>query len=246
VLPLPPLRIESSSPTNKHSFSAIYEKLDSDNYLLQCQQVELVIKAHKLHPFLINPSIPIKYHIVDDADANYTTPAYEAWEQHEQILLVWLQSTVSREILTLIIGCKSSWILRDKIHAYFQHQTNAKLCQLRSEHHNMRLVINCKNSVSDFLLCIQNLIGSINAIGEPISVRKHLDIILEGLPQDFESTVNLSDSIEEVDTLLLCQKACLDRFCKQMLFAATENLIVSLRGVQFNSNIHVLGLLSSS
>ncbi|MCH91006.1 hypothetical protein A2U01_0011930, partial [Trifolium medium] len=95
---------------------------------------------------------------------------------------------------------------------------------------------NCKNSVSDFLLCIQNLIGSVNAIGVPISVREHLDIILEGLPQDFESTVNLmsgkfgSDSIEEVETLLLFHEACLYQFCKQMLFAATENLTVSLHG----------------
>lgn len=39
-----------SSPTiKKHSFAAISKKLDSEKYLLWCQQVEPVIKAHKLH-----------------------------------------------------------------------------------------------------------------------------------------------------------------------------------------------------
>lgn len=40
--------------------------------------------------------------------------------------------------------------------------------------------------VFEFHLRIQTLITSSNVTGDPISPREHLDVILEGLPQDFE------------------------------------------------------------
>ena len=41
-------------------FNSIAEKLDS-SYLLWKQQVELVIKSHKLHRFVVNLAIPSKF-----------------------------------------------------------------------------------------------------------------------------------------------------------------------------------------
>lgn len=102
--PPPPIMcIGSSSPTSKHSFSAISEKLDSENYLLWCHQVEPIIKAHKLLHFLLNPSIHVKYLTLDNANHNCLSPAFEAWEHQDQILLVWSQYAISREILTLVM-----------------------------------------------------------------------------------------------------------------------------------------------
>lgn len=46
-------------------------------------------------------------------------------------------------------------------------------------------------SISKFLLEIQGLVDSLSAIGEPITPHEHLDIILEGLPQEYESTISL-------------------------------------------------------
>lgn len=129
-----------------------------------------------------------------------SSPEYDAWEQQDQIL----------------VGSKHAWMLWDKVHAYFQQQGHAKLWQLRSDLRNTHLD-SCKNYISEFLLKIHSLIGSINAIGETISVHEHLDVILEGLPQEFESTISLIsgkfDSISiEVETLLLCHEARLDPF----------------------------------
>jgi len=218
---VPPPLTDSSSPSllgssRSQSFSAIAEKLDSENYLLWCQQVEPVIKAHKLHHFLVNPSIPLKFKTVADSDANRISPEYEAWEQQDQLLLAWLQSTISRDMLRRVIGCKHSWQLWDRIHAYFQTHVNAKLCHLRSELRHTKL----EGSVSEFLLKIQSLVGSIHAIGESVSYREHLDVILEGLPRDYESTISLISgkfgtvSIEEVESLLLGHEARLERFKK--------------------------------
>ena len=105
----------------------ISEKLTSKNYLFWCSQVEPVIKGHKLHHFLLNPQIPQKYASVADRDADRVSDEYADWEARDQLLLSWLHSTISKEILPRIIGCKSSWELWDKIHNYFVTLANVKV-----------------------------------------------------------------------------------------------------------------------
>jgi len=60
--------------------NSISEKLDDSNYLYWKQQVEPVIKSHKLHQFVVNPQIPPSFLSNDDRDADRVNPAYDAWE----------------------------------------------------------------------------------------------------------------------------------------------------------------------
>lgn len=92
-----------------------------------------IIKAHKLHHFLLNPTIPPKLLSVADATAETINLAFLRWEQQDMLLLSWMQSTISIDMLTRVIGCKSSAQLWDKIHEFFQVHTQARSRQLRSE-----------------------------------------------------------------------------------------------------------------
>ncbi|XP_020233181.1 uncharacterized protein LOC109813405 [Cajanus cajan] len=207
----------SSSPSLTFSHT-ISEKLDTKNYLLWCQQVEPVIKGHRLHHFLVNPQIPPKFLSIFDRDANRISEAYLAWEQQDQLLLSWLQSSMSKDMLTRVIGCKSSFQIWDKIHAYFHAHTNAKARQLRGD---LRGTTLDNRSISDYLLCIQTLVDALTAIGNPVSPKEHLDIVLEGLLEEYESTVSLISNrfdeltIEEVETLLLAHESRLEKFKKK-------------------------------
>lgn len=132
-------------------------------------------------------------------------------------------------MLTRVVGCKSSAQIWDKIHEHFQVHTQARSCQLRCE---LRATILEGSSVTQYLLNIQGLMNSLNAIGEPISSREHLDIILEGLPQDYESTISIicgrfgPVSISEVETILIGHESCLTRFNK--LAIASTNVATAL------------------
>jgi hypothetical protein len=59
-------------------------------FLFWCQQVEPVIRAHKLHSFLLNSHIPVRLTSIESATDNHISPEFEAWEQQDQLLLVWL------------------------------------------------------------------------------------------------------------------------------------------------------------
>lgn len=94
---------------------------------------------------------------------------------------------------------------------------NAKARQLCT---NLRLISLEVQSVSDFLSAIQNIVDSLIAIGDPISVEEHIDIIIEGLPENYDSSIvfitNKLDlpSIDEIETVL-AHESQIEKFRKK-------------------------------
>ena len=83
------------APSFPHS---IAHKLDDLTFLLWRQQVEPVIKSHCLQCFVVNPQIPLRFLSEEDHEAGIESPVYEVWHQQDQVLLTWLQSTLSTSI----------------------------------------------------------------------------------------------------------------------------------------------------
>nr|KYP45976.1 hypothetical protein KK1_032473 [Cajanus cajan] len=102
---------------------------------------------------------------------------------------------------------------------------NAKARQLCTELRNTNLE---NQTISNYVLWIQTLVDALTAIGDFLSVKEHLDILLEGLLEEYESTVSLISScfdllsIEEVETLLLGHESRLEKFKKKV--AASLNV----------------------
>lgn len=107
--------------------------MDEKNFHLWCQQVEPYINAHNLTEFVVCAQIPPQF--LDDAARNSSTinPVHSIWLQKDQMLLSWLQSTLSSEILSRILGCTHSHQLWDRLFNYFQKQTHARVRQFRVE-----------------------------------------------------------------------------------------------------------------
>lgn len=100
---------------------------------------------------------------------NSTNPVFLKWEQQDQLLLSWMQSTISRDILTWVIYCITYLQLWEEIHEFIQIHTQAQYRQLRCELHATTFE---GLTISKFLL-IQDLVDSLSAIGELISSREH-------------------------------------------------------------------------
>jgi len=93
-----------------HSFStSIVEKLDDSNYLHWWQHVKPLIKSHKLQRFVVNPIVLSRYLMEDDQIANHVNSKYKTWEVQNQALLVWLQSSLSKSILSRVLGSNHSY-----------------------------------------------------------------------------------------------------------------------------------------
>jgi len=211
-----PLSPMASSSTTPIIFSyVISEKLSDTNFLVWKQQVEPVIKAHRLHRYLVNPSIPLQFLSLADHELGIENPEYTTWETQDQLLLSWLQSSLSAPFLARMLGCNHAFQVWDKIHTHFHSQTKARARQLRTE---LRTIKKGDRSISEFLLHIKALVHSLNSIGDPVSESEQLDILLEGLPVEYEAFLSLMHSkpelfsFAEIESLLVAQEARLERF----------------------------------
>lgn len=218
--------VTASAPvTFSHTLS---EKLDDKNFLLWRQQVEPVIKAHRLHHYVVCPTIPPRFLTEADRDSGNVNSAYTAWEQQDQMLLSWLQSSLSSSILARVLGSVHSYEVWEKIHSYFQHQTRAKARQLRTELRHLSLD---DMSVEDFLAKVKSIVDSLASVRDPVSPKEHLDVILEGLTQEYDSVINVIERefipmpIEQAEALILAQELRLKKYRKAASSsAATINL----------------------
>ncbi|RDX67286.1 hypothetical protein CR513_53861, partial [Mucuna pruriens] len=186
----PPLTVSSSAPlTFSHS---ITEKLTEDNFLLWRQQTEPAIKGHHLHSYLLNPRIP------------------SPWEQHDQLLLSWLQSTLTSSILTQVIGCAHACELWEKFHKHFD------ICRL--------VQINCAIRPSTVKLWLNfwltsKLLLSSGCFSSRFTLRLRVR-------HNLISSNIVSLQIPEVGALLLAHEARLKHYNKQVVVdAASINLL---------------------
>jgi len=67
--------------------------------------------------------------------------------------------------------------------------------------------------INEILLCLKTFVHSLNSIGDPVSEHEQLDILIEGLPVEYESFISLINSkpdlfsFDEIESLFVAQEA---------------------------------------
>lgn len=103
-----------ASDPNSSNFSPLFnyqisEKLNDDNYNVWLQQIESVLRAHRLHRFCAAPQIPERFLFEFDCIAGIENPSSFAWELQDQAFLAWLQSSLSLSNLPKVLGYRHTW-----------------------------------------------------------------------------------------------------------------------------------------
>ena len=212
-------------PSFDHSISV---KLNEKNFLLWKQQILPCIRGRKLLRFLQGPAmVPPEFLTPEDEELGVVNQEFLDWEQQDQLLLSWLLSSLSNNMLTRVVGCHTSWQLWDHIHVFFQSHTRPKIRQFRSELRNTK-----KNdkTISEYLLRIKVLIDSLLSVGDPVSVQEHIDVILDGLPEEYDSFITSITSrlepytVAELESLLLAHESRLEKHAKFVSDAFSANV----------------------
>lgn len=132
------------------------EKLDEKNHLVLLQQVEPVLRVHRLHRFCVAPEIPDQYLSEVDRASGTLNTAFIAWEVQDQMLLSWFQSSLSASLLPSVIGCRHTKQLWDHIHQNFHSKIKAQARQLCTEVRTIKKGA-CTSTITEFLTEIKSL-----------------------------------------------------------------------------------------
>lgn len=167
--------------------------------MLWKQQILAAINGHELQNFIEGGS----------AVPERSSSDYQAWHKQDQLLLSWLLSSMIENVLTRVVGCTRSHEVWKKIEEYFAAHNRAKVHQYKSE---LRTTKKGTRTIAEYLLRIKALVDALIAIGSEISEQEYIEIILEGLPKEYDAfstalrTRKEAYTVCEVDSLLLAQE----------------------------------------
>ena len=142
----------------------ISTKLDRDNYLSWQSQIVPLLHAYGLYRFLETAPPPLT--LPTQTGISQTNPAWLPWYQQDQMLLGWLRSSLTREILAQVVSAKTSADLWQTLLRSFSATSRARLSELRR-----RLQTTSKGGASclEFIQKIQSVADELAFIGEPVS-----------------------------------------------------------------------------
>ncbi|KAL5742268.1 hypothetical protein ACOSP7_029000 [Xanthoceras sorbifolium] len=185
-------------------------KLDNKNFLLWRQQVQAVIKGNRLFPF-IDPTVlpPLQFN-----SNGFMSEDFLDWEQQDQILLAWILSSISQELLPEFVGCQTACEAWQTIEQLFSSQSKANVMQLKLQLQTLR---KDGSTMSEYLIKNKSLIDSLAFAGYTMSNDDKLMSILSGLGSYYNpfiisiTSVPHSYSIAEITSLLLTHEARMDQ-----------------------------------
>jgi len=99
-------------------------------------------------------------------------PEYEEWEVQDQTLFGWLQSTLSKYVLSRVLGCTHSYEVWEKICEYFCLLIKSCARQLRIAMHAIKLD---PKSMEGYLLKIKNYVDEFARVGVLVRHEEHFD-----------------------------------------------------------------------
>lgn len=103
---------------------------------------------------------------------------------------------------------------RKRISEYFVTHTRAKIHQYNTELRNTK---KGSRTIAEYLLRIKALVDALIVIGGEVSEQEHVNIILEGLPNNYDAfltalcTRKETYLVSEIESLLLAQEIRIDR-----------------------------------
>ncbi|PNX84646.1 retrovirus-related Pol polyprotein from transposon TNT 1-94, partial [Trifolium pratense] len=188
-------------------------KLDEKNFLLWSQQVNGVITAHNLHRFIVNPEIPLQFASVADR--------------------------LEDGVLPRVLSCKHSYEVWEKIHTYFNSILKSRARQHRSELKNTK---KHSRTVNEYLLRIKSIVNSLIVIGDVVSEREQVEVILEGLSEEFNPFVMMvysrSDTpkVKDIEALLLLQESQFEKFRQELANPSVSANVAQIESKNSNHN----------
>ena len=194
-------------------------KLNGSNFLVLKQQILTIILGYELDSYLMDDQV-IPPKMIQGADgSSRPNPAFLAWRRQDQLLASWIQSSLTENIMVLIVGMDTTHQIWKALETNFANQSRAKVMQHKSQ---LQAIKKDTPPMSDYLSKVKSICDVLAASGCRVSEEDQILYILGGLPRDYDPvmvTITAKTdicSVQDASALLLTFEA---RFPRSMLMA---------------------------
>lgn len=216
-------------------------KLKRDNYLVWKALFAPIFRSYKLTGIVDGFEICSPPYLLDQTDRNtgIPNPAFEAWYEKDHNILIWLNSTLSKEIILFTVGVTSSCELWLNLENRFGVVFVVHIHQLRSRLHSIH-----KGDLStyEYLQRIKGISNALMVVGSPVSDHDLIAVTLNGLSNEYESFIDSimlrisSTTLDELHGLLINKELFMN--CKKKAMSlplknSSRPLLLNLRVLSF-------------
>ncbi|KAJ4967286.1 hypothetical protein NE237_019135 [Protea cynaroides] len=181
--------------------SLIPIKLSPNNYLFWKSLFEPTLRGHKL------------MHLIDGKTPS-PIASTSVWYEKNQMLLSWINATLSKSVLPYMIGISSAKVAWDTLKQHYASTTPAHIMSLKRK---ISRIKKGNQSMSEYLQQFKNIFDQLAVFGSPISDDDLNIYVLERLPPSyrrFGSSICIRActttlSLPELHTLLICEELAL-------------------------------------
>ncbi|KAJ0896867.1 putative RNA-directed DNA polymerase [Helianthus annuus] len=165
-----------------HLLHFIPHKLTSSNYLAWSQQVKLVLSLQTLLGHIDGTTKPPAETTTAD-DKTSPNPDYATWLANDQAVRLLIQSSLSEEAMSEVIGLHTARQIWLSLEAAYSHPSIDRMHTLRD---NLRLLQKGSSTVAEFGRKFKALCDQLAAIGHPVDESDKCHWFLCGLGPAYE------------------------------------------------------------
>ncbi|KAF5472656.1 hypothetical protein F2P56_009355 [Juglans regia] len=184
---IPPVSTSSSLAfSSSPHLPDISIKLASSNYLLWKAQVIPILRGNGLLGYVQN-QVPCPSQIIIGEDGeSRTNPAAAMWLRTDQLILGWINSSLSDSPLSQVINSESSHDAWHVLETLYGSHTRDRLQQMKGE---LQSLNKGSSSLEDYLHKAKSLALSLRGAGKPMDDDEFIICILRGLGSEFDPIV---------------------------------------------------------
>ncbi|KAK6126705.1 hypothetical protein DH2020_039551 [Rehmannia glutinosa] len=194
----------------------IVTKLTESNYLIWKQKIISAVRGYGLEGYLNGEITPPRKFITSrETPRNIVNPEYATFQRHDQLLMSWLLSSLSDNILVLMVGLDSGAEMWHTLETNFSSRSQAKRMQYKLQLSTMK---KGNQSMREFINKVKLCCDALCAAGHKVKEVDQVLHVCAGLTNEYDPIVcaitsrteplSLSDAsalleIGEMETLLV-------------------------------------------
>ncbi|XP_009369319.2 uncharacterized protein LOC103958737 [Pyrus x bretschneideri] len=202
-------------------------KLDRTNYPAQ---ILPILKSRNLMGYVDGSIVCPPKHLPGAAAIN---PAYTTWVQHDQLILSWINSSLTPSVLSVVASKRSSHDTWEALEQRYASTSQNRILFLRNE---LMQTKKGDMSIADYLDRMNSIADNLALAGNPVNDDELVQIILNNLGPAYEMTVSAAQARDTpiayptLEAFLLTTERRMAAQNAQPVEAAAVNAFVTTRG----------------
>ena len=159
-------------------------KLDYTNYIPWRHQLLTILEAYSLIEHIDGTALKPSPFVLDTAGniTSVANPEFQAWKIKDKALLSLINSTLTPQVFSLVVGITSSREVWNTLEQRFTSTSRANILNLKLE---LQSIKKGNESVNSFLQKIKIARDKLLAVGVIVDNEELICIVLRGLPREF-------------------------------------------------------------